>query len=133
VKIYIDENISIYLAKGLHLLEQPNNHGFEILSIKEVFGEGVADETWIPKIGSEKGIVISQDYNIYRIRSQRELIFQHGLGIFFIIPPGKSGYTYWEIVKYSINHWEEIKKKSNETLLPFAFKCPCRGKIEQIL
>ena len=66
MKIYIDENISPYLANGLDILDRPFKNGIEVLSIKDVFGEGAQDEDWIPKVGAEKGIVITQDYNIQR-------------------------------------------------------------------
>ena len=59
MKIFIDENLSPFLAKGLHILEQPMADGFEVLSIKEVFGKGVKDEDWIPQVGKLHGVVIT--------------------------------------------------------------------------
>lgn len=132
MKFYFDENISPHLAKGLHILEQPNNHGIEVYSIKEAFGQGIEDEKWIPLIGKENGIVISQDYNIQKKANQRDLYKKHGVGIFFIKPPSKNGYKYWEMVEYTISRWKEFKKIASSTQKPFAFRCPCRGKIEQI-
>lgn len=34
------------------------------MHIKDVFGQGGQDEDWIPKVGSENGIVITQDFRI---------------------------------------------------------------------
>jgi hypothetical protein len=74
-KIYIDENMPRQLAHGLHTLQQPQNlkDGLEIevLSIADVFGKGAQDEYWIPKVGAENGIVITQDSRIQSQKHQR--------------------------------------------------------------
>ncbi|MCX6148332.1 MAG: hypothetical protein NTW25_13945 [Candidatus Kapabacteria bacterium] len=127
MKIYFDENISPSLAKGLHHLVQPISDGIEVLSLKDVFGLGVADEDWIPQVGKEGGIVITQDYNIYKNVNQRELINQHGVGIFYIKPPSKTGYLYWEMVEFVIINWIKIIKLISNTEKPFAFVCKPRS------
>lgn len=89
ILIYIDENLPPALAKGLQTLQDPLNkkerRDIRVLSIKEVLGSGAKDEDWIPKIGKEKGIVITQDYRIQTQRHQKELYLEHGIGIFFLI------------------------------------------------
>jgi hypothetical protein len=75
------------------------------LSIGNVFGKGAQDEDWIPEIGEERGVVITQDINIHRSRRQRELFEQHGVGIFSPTPPSKNGYTYWEQVELCVYKW----------------------------
>lgn len=133
MKIYIDENISPNLAKGLNILEKPFGAGIEVLSIKEVFGEGVQDEDWIPKVGLEKGIVITQDYNIHRTRLQKELYLESGLGIFFF-SKSKTGFSYWEITVELIKRWDRLKKLATKTQLPFAYRCTSRSNdFEQIV
>lgn len=131
IQLYIDENISPYLAKGLHILEQGNGKEIEVLSIKDVYGKGALDEDWIPKVGAVGGIVITQDYNIFRKKQQRELYEKCGVGLFFIKPPSNNGYKYWEMVEQVINRWGEIKKLSNNRR-PFAFSCTAKGKFERL-
>lgn len=81
--IYVDENMSPYLAKGLDLLQQPLNvklrEAIEVKSIRATFGQGAKDEDWIPIAGKEGACVITQDYNIRRTRHQRELCEDYGL------------------------------------------------------
>lgn len=127
MKIYIDENISPYLAHGLNILEKPFKKGVEVLSIKEEFHIGVQDEEWIPKVGAEKGIVITQDYNIQRTRLQKELYLQQGVGIFFFAS-SKTGLSYWDMVLQIIKRWSRLKKLASKTKLPFAFRCTARSK-----
>ena len=124
--IYIDENMPSQLAHGLHSLQQPQNKkdGFEVevLSIKEVFGQGVADEVWIPEIGKKNGIVITQDFNIQQTRHQRELYLESGIGIFFLKTPSKSGFQYWDFVKKMVEEWDTIKRIIRKESLPFAYR-----------
>lgn len=134
IKIYFDENLPPQLARGLAILEMPNpNHErAEVKSIKDAFGEGIQDEDWIPKLGRENAVVITQDRNIQNIRRQRELYEQYKLGVFFFIPPSKNGYSYWHIVEKIISRWSKIKLLSKKTERPFAFRCPCKGEMSQL-
>lgn len=130
-KIYIDENISPNLALGLDVLERPMKEGFEVVSIESVFGKGALDEYWLPEIGKEGSVVITQDLNIHRTRRQRELFEAYKVGVFFISPPSKTGYQYWEMVELIIKRWREIKKLCREKR-PFAFRCTSRSDFERL-
>lgn len=126
-KIYIDENLAPIIAEGLNILESPNRQGFEVVSIVSVFGSGAKDEDWIPVVGAEGSVVITQDLNIHRTRRQRELLESHGIGIFFITPPSKTGYSYWEQVEQLVKRWTDLKKKCRSKR-PFSFRCLPKSK-----
>jgi hypothetical protein len=136
-KIYIDENLPSQLAHGLQILQEPQNKkdGFEIevLSIKDVFGQGALDEDWIPKVGAENGIVITQDFRIQSQKHQRELYLESGVGILFLNPPSKSGFSYWDLVKRVISEWEDIKKIVRKNKTPFAFRGSSNKKFEKMI
>lgn len=131
MKIYIDENMPPQLAEGLSILERPNSDGVEVYSIQKEYGRGISDEDWIPQVGLVNGIVITQDAKMQRIRSQYQLLKQYKLGVFYLIPPGKTGYTYWEMVEKIILNWQDIKSLIRKTKTPFAFKITAR-KIEKL-
>ena len=131
MKIYIDENMPAQLAEGLAILEKPNNEGIEVYSIQKEYGRGILDEDWIPQIGQVNGIVITQDFKMQRIRTQYTLLKTYKLGMFYLIPPGKKGYTYWEMVEKIIVNWMEIKSLIRKHKPPFAFRITSR-KIEKI-
>lgn len=135
-KVYIDENLPPQLAKGLHELQQPQNKrdelNIEVLSIKETFGQGEQDEDWIPKVGIEHGIVLTQDGRIQSQKHQKELYIEHGVGILFFSPPSKGGFPYWELVKLVISRWEEIKQIIKKEDTPFAYRCTARKSFEKI-
>jgi hypothetical protein len=134
-KIYIDENFPRQLAHGLNHLIQPQNKrdsiDIEVVSILDAFGQGAADEEWIPQVGKENGIVFTQDFRIQTQRHQKQLYKDHGVGILFFNPP-KSGFTYWEMVRQVINRWDEIKQIIKKNKAPFAYKCSPKTKFEEL-
>ena len=133
-KIYIDENFAHQLANGLDVFQQHLNRKeqlkVQVLSIKEKFGQGALDETWIPIAGKENAVVITQDLRIQTTRHQNELYKKYGLGVFFFKPPS-NGYSFWEMVEQVIKRWPEIKKKTKNNR-PFAFRYKSKGKLEKL-
>jgi hypothetical protein len=137
LKLYIDENFPPQLAKGLNILVQPQNKRdgleIEVLSIKEVFGQGEKDEDWIPKIGEHGGVVITQDFRIQNQKHQKKLYEESGVGILFFNPPSNSGFAYWDMVKQLINRWEEIRQIVKKNKPPFAYRCSSKTKFHKML
>jgi len=102
-----------------------------VISIRDAFRQGVKDEEWIPQVGAQGGVVITQDISIQTTRHQRDLYVAHGVGVFFVKAP-KRGLAFWDIVKLLVKMWEDIKRKC-KTNPPFAFRCTSQGKIEKLL
>ncbi|MDC6353278.1 MULTISPECIES: hypothetical protein [unclassified Robiginitalea] len=130
--IYLDENLPPALANGFDTLQAPLSTGsgkncIRVKSIAEEFGAGVADEDWIPKLDSGKDIVITQDYNINRIKEQRLLCEKHGLGMIYFRPPSKNGFTYYDMLRMLVKHWPEIVRKAQKEKRPFSFKITSRS------
>jgi len=134
VKIYFDENFPPQLAHALKILQQPHpKEDIEVNNIGDIFGRGSTDEEWIKKISEEDGIVITQDLNIQHTKQQRELYKKYGLGIIFLKPPSKKGYTYWEFIEKIIVAWSDIKNIACSTKKPFAYILrPRSSKIEEL-
>lgn len=131
IHIYLDENLSEYVADALNSLNKGYFTDIQVSSTKISFGKGVEDEKLIPDIGQRKGILITRDLNIHRTRLQYELCKQHKLGVFFLSMP-KNQSRHWEIVLVLIEHWEEIVKLCKTTKLPFAYRVKTKGKMESL-
>jgi len=129
--IYLDENLSEYVASALNNLNKGYFTNIQVFSTKDTFGKGVPDETIIPGIGNLNGILITRDLNIQKTRLQFDLCKQFNLGVFFLKLP-KNQDKHWEIVKLLINSWENIIEKIEKEKKPFAFRIPVKGKMEQI-
>ena len=127
MKIYLDENLPAKLAEGLNILEAPNQEGFEVIPMIKEFQRGAKDQDWIPVIGPEGGVVITQDLNINRNRQLKQLYLDNELGIFFFAPP-KKGYKYWDMVEQIIKRWRELKTLSKTSRRPFAYRCTSHSK-----
>jgi len=120
MRFYVDENITPNIARALAILQNPRiDENIEVFTIREVFRKGTPDEEWIPKVAAKDGIVITQDLNIHRVRQQRELYKQHGLGVVFFKPP-KKGYQYWDLVEFYIRRWKVVKDEVKKLKKPFA-------------
>lgn len=132
--IYIDENMPPSLAKGFNILQYPENYRLSLTehifveSIKEKFGTGIKDEDWIPQVGKENGCIITQDYNLNRIKSQRELCRVYRLGMFYLRPTSKKGFSYWEMVQLLVKHWPGIVQVCINSNRPFMYEIRPRSK-----
>lgn len=129
--IYLDENLSEYVAQALNFLNKGYFRDIQVYSTKEKFGKGIADEIIIPSIGKEQGILITRDINIHKTRFQFELCKQHRIGIFFLTLP-KNQNKHWEMVKTLIDKWEDIIGKTGSDKRPFAYRIRVIGKMEKI-
>lgn len=123
---YFDENIAPRIARALAILTEADP--LEIHNTIDVFGRGAADEDWIPEIGANNGIVITQDLNIHRTRHQRELYKKHGVGVVFFKPPKKHGYPYWEMLIHILSAWPDIAQTVEKAERPFAYVIKPRSK-----
>ena len=131
IEIYLDENLSEYVADAFNSLSKGYFQNVTVSSTKIKFGKGVPDETIIPSIGKSGGILITKDVNIHRTRMQYQLCEKYNLGVFFL-KPAKGLDKHWEIVKMLINNWEEIIAIIGNDHLPFGYEIPTRGKIRKL-
>lgn len=128
---YFDENIAPRIARALAVLTEVEP--IEVHSTIDVFGRGALDEEWIPKVGENNGIVITQDLNIHRTRHQRELYKKHKVGVVFFKPPKKKGYLYWEMLTQILTSWPDIIKTIERAERPFAYLIkPKSRKLEKL-
>jgi hypothetical protein len=122
MRFYFDENFSPYLIRGLREFQLGRrSENFEVMSIKEEFGQGTKDEDWIPKVAQAHGVAVTFDLNINRIRAQRHLWTSHKLGMVFFRPPKKKSWNYWEKVQITVKMWQEMKTICSTHSAPFAF------------
>jgi len=123
IYIYLDENLSEYVADALNFLNKGYFKDVQVYSTKTKFGKGEKDEIIIPAIGNSNGIMITKDFNIHRTRLQYQLCEQYNIGIFFLKMP-KGLDKHWEIVKLLINSWEEILDRIAKEKKPFGYEIP---------
>jgi hypothetical protein len=131
IEVYLDENLSEYVADALNSLNKGYFKDVLVYSTKLKFGKGQTDEIIIPSIGSSNGILITKDINIHKTRLQYELCEQYKIGIFFI-KMSKGMDRHWEIVKLLINSWEEILDKVVKEKRPFGYEIRIRGRMRKI-
>lgn len=131
IEIYIDENLSEYVADAFNSLNKGYFKDVLVHSTKIKFGKGEPDETIIPEIGKSNGIMITKDLNIHKTRLQYQLCEQYKLGVFFI-KMQKGMDKHWEIVKLLVNAWEEMIEIIHDQKRPFGYEIPIRGKMKKL-
>lgn len=129
-EIYLDENLSEYVADALNALNKGYFRDINVYSTKLKFGKGIPDEELIPAIGKAKGILITKDTRIHT-SMQYQLCEKHKLGVFFI-KPSKGMDRHWEIVKLLVENWEEIIRIIYKERLPFGYQIPTKGKMRKL-
>jgi hypothetical protein len=130
-EIYLDENLSEYVADALNALNKGYFRNINVYSTKVKFGKGIADEIIIPAMGKAGAVLITKDINISRTRMQYELCERYKLGVIFL-KPSKGQDKHWEIVKMLINNWEAIVAIIHTEKLPFGYEVPTRGKMRKL-
>lgn len=134
--IYIDENMPYHLARGFEILQKPENvklnQNIEVKSTIDAFGRSYQDEEWIPMAGKNEACIITQDYNIRRIRHQKELCDKYKLGMIYLRPPSKTGFTYWKMIGVLHKNWPEICKIVLSQKRPFAYEISAQGKLKRL-
>ena len=131
IEVYLDENLSEYVADALNSLNKGYFKDVMVYSTKIRLGKGKPDETIIPYIGENKGILITKDLNIHKSRLQYQLCEKFSIGIFFL-KMQKGLDKHWEIVKLLINSWEEILSKIIADKRPFGYEVPVKGRMRKI-
>src|SRR4051812_18165051 len=115
MRFYFDENFSPHLVGGMRIFQEGRrSEGVSVSSIREEFGQGAKDESWIPGIAIRHGVAITQDLNIHRTLAQWELCRSNKIGIFFIKPPKKEGWTYWDIIQLVVKLWPDFVHAGRE-------------------
>jgi hypothetical protein len=92
MEIYIDENLSEYVADALNSLNKGYFRDVIVYSTKVKLGKGEADEIIIPSIGKVNGL-ITKDLNIHRTRFQYQLCYARNIKSAYSLSKCKKDWT----------------------------------------
>lgn len=129
---FIDRNLSIYLAKAISALCEPEN--ISVKHLDEIFPKNTPDIDWIKKL-SEDGdwAVITQD-RLTRNSIEREALRSTGL-LTFMLAKGWAHQKEWDKAAALIRWWPRLMEtasliSSGAFLVPYKFSG--KGKLEQV-
>jgi hypothetical protein len=128
-----DANLPHKLAEALLLLENGDTAS-KVVGIDHadyLLGQGTTDENIIIEAGKKHSIIISQDDDFKRIKSNANLLKELEVGFIMFKPP-KRGARYWEIVTAFITGWPNIKNKLEGKTPPFIFQMNIKGELSEI-
>jgi hypothetical protein len=130
--IVFDENFSKNLAAGLHLLEKSNPHSIisvDVTSAEKLMGKrGTDDKELYETVGKLNGVVITKDKDFKEIKLYESVIKEHRAKVLFF-KPSKKLIFFWDILKATIDKWEDIKEKLENEAPPYCYEFDIRGGI----
>jgi hypothetical protein len=126
VNVLIDENLPPRLAKTLDGFIGEDGH--RAYSLREKYGPGVADETWITDLhrDSNDWIVISGDFRITRDRASRMVFRSSGLRGFFLAAGWRRSLKLHEKAGLLLMRWPEIEQQALLVAGGACFEVPLR-------
>lgn len=122
MKVFLDNNLSPYLARALHTLLEPE--GDQVVHLSERFAPDTEDRVWIEALAAEGGwIVISADRRINRNPIEREAWRRSRLVVFFLSPQWRR-LRHIEIAWRLLRWWPRIEEQARLVSPPAAFELP---------
>lgn len=100
MRFFFDNNLSIKLAKSLHVLVEPEH---QVVHLKDRFAANTPDETWMAALGKEQDwVIISGDLQIKKNPHEVQAWRAAGHTTFFL----KAG---WINLPFWIQTWKFVK------------------------
>lgn len=122
MKVFLDNNLSFYLARALNALLEPE--GDQVVHLTDRFRPDTEDRAWINVLAEESGwVVISGDRRIHRNRLEREAWRRSRLIVFFLAPQwskAKNIEIAWRLLRW----WPRIRDQVAIVAAPAAFELP---------
>lgn len=122
MKVFIDNNLSPYLARALNALLEPE--GEQVIHLIERFPANTDDRAWIEALGTEGGwVVISADRRIHRNRLERVAWRRSRLVVFFLSPQWarlRNIEIAWRLLRW----WPRVEEQAQLVIPPAAFELP---------
>ncbi len=128
MKIFFDENIGRGVPEALRLVGFGDVNYVVNMFAEQQAAQGVSDEAWIPRIGSD-WLVISKDQQLLKRPAQQELLARHGVGLICITSRNPRSRDLLEFMLRRMKRLEAIDREVNR---PFAFRVALRGRFNRI-
>ncbi|MFN6380187.1 MAG: DUF5615 family PIN-like protein [Flavobacteriales bacterium] len=128
-----DANLPPKLAEALFILDK-GDKGSKVQGIEHadiLLKTGATDEEIIREASKRNSIIISQDDDFKRIKSNAKLLKEMGVGFIMFKPP-KRGARYWEMVEAFVKGWPNIKAKLDSKTPPFILQMNIKAELSEI-
>ncbi len=133
MRFFFDNNLSKYLAHGLHELCGGDPGPPQVIHLTDRFARNTPDTVWIDALAAEGGwVVVSQDH-FNKNDAEREALRRSGL-IVFALHSGWTPHTHWNKAHNLVRWWPSIIDQAGRIQGGAAFRVHWRftGRFEQI-
>ena len=118
--IFLDENLSEYVAQALSLLCKDYFPDIKVISTK-VEMKGATDPELIPYISRKNGILLTLDKGIAHNQVHYQLCKENKVAVIYI-KLEKGSQRYWDLIKFLIKHWEKIIEEIRTLNPPYVLR-----------
>ena len=118
MRFFIDNNLSINLARGMRAFGEDVDH------LQDHFQPDAPDTEWLEYIGSQDFFLITRDDRIRRNPAELNALRSHRIGAFFL---GGKNLARWSLVQQLVRNWPRIKDLASSTNRPFVYRVPPSG------
>ncbi len=122
MRVFLDNNLSPYLAHALHALLEPE--GDQVVHLTDRFPAQTEDRVWMNALAEEGGwVVISADRRIFRNPLEREAWRRSRFVVFFLAPQWSKARNIekaWRLLRW----WPLIRDQAAIVAAPAAFELP---------
>ncbi len=128
MKLFFDENMGNGVPEALRLVGIRDVNYVTNMFADVHTAQGIADEEWIPRIGSD-WLVVSKDQQLLRRPAQLQLLAQHRLGIICITSATARSRDLLEFMLRRMARLDEIDSRIPR---PSAFRVSIRGPFTRL-
>lgn len=122
MRVFLDNNLSPYLARALNALLEPE--GDQVVHLTDLFAPDIPDHEWITALSAAgEWVVVSGDIRIFRNRPEREAWRRSRLVVFFLAPQWSRARNIekaWRLLRW----WLRIREQAALMAPPAAFELP---------
>lgn len=122
MRVFLDNNLSPYLAHALNALLEPD--GDQVVHLSDRFPPQTEDRAWIDALAGEGGwVVVSADRRINRNALEREAWRRSRLIVFLLAPQwgrARNIEIAWRLLRW----WPRLREQVAIVAAPAAFELP---------
>ena len=118
MRFFIDNNLSLHLAKGM------KEFGEDVIHLTEKFQPATNDEIWLEFVGKNGFVLITRDERIRWNPAERAAFRKYKVGAFFL---GGKNLTRCQLIQQLVRNWPKVKNTAAKETRPFAFRIPPSG------
>lgn len=121
--LFFDRNVGTRIPMALQRLRLPVGIEYH----QRHFKSNALDDAWLPVVGRQGWIVISQDYKFHALPNELYALREYDIGCFYLW--GAQAGT-WEVTRLFARAFDRIVERAENTPRPFVYWITKDGRLQ---